>query len=185
MRRKLLAMISPRGRAFPGNEGAAAVELAIMVSLLALLVLGISDYGVLMGSSASLQGATRAGAEYAKVDATDTTGIKTQVCDHLGLILNSGSCSPVTPSAVQVCTCVDNTWPKTAVCPPPLTGVSPCSSVTNPYTGLADSRVLQYVNVTATQSFFPIVAVKNLGLLPPTTFGFPTTLTGTTATRTQ
>jgi Flp pilus assembly protein TadG len=185
MRRKHWAMVTGHGRSPLGVEGAAAVELAITVSLLAVLVLGVSDYGALMGTSASLQGATRAGAEYAKVDATDTTGIMTQVCGHLGLTLTSGSCSPVTPGAVQACTCVDDTWPKAAVCPPPLTGINPCSTVKNPYTGLTDTRVLQYVEVTATQSFSPMATVKKFGLLPSTTFGFPSTLTGTTVARTQ
>ena len=166
------------GRGFLGVEGAAAVELAITVSVLALLVLGVSDYGAMMGTSASLEGATRAGAEYAKVQATDTTGIQTQICKHLSLTLNSGSCSTVTPSASSICTCVDNTWPiGGTVCPPPLTGVNPCTTVTNPYTGLPDTRVLQYVRVGATQTYSLLV--------PYASFAPVSSLNAQTTTRSQ
>jgi len=177
MIRKHQAMVTRRGRGFLGVEGAAAVELAITASLLALLVLGVADYGALMGSSASLEGATRAGAEYAKVDSTDTTGIEAQVCGHLGLTLNSGSCSPVTPNASPVCTCVDGTWPNGAVCPPPLTGVNPCTTITNPYTNLIDTRVLQYVQVTATQTYSLLVPYASFTPVP--------SLTAQTTARTQ
>jgi hypothetical protein len=180
--RKHPAMVRRPGRGFLGVEGAAAVELAITVSLLALLVLGVADYGALMGSSASLEGATRAGAEYAKVDSTDTTGIETQLCGHLGLTLSSGSCSPVTPSASRICTCVDGTWPggpPPPACPPPLTGVNPCAAVHNPYlTGNPiDTRVLKYVQVGATQTYSL--------LLPYASFAPVSSLTAQTTTRTQ
>jgi Flp pilus assembly protein TadG len=170
------AMMQRDGRGSLGVEGAAAVELALTVSVLAILVLGVSDYGALMGSLASLEGATRTGAEYAKVNATDTTGIETQVCGHLGLTLNSGSCSPVTPTASPICTCVDNTWPNGAVCPPPLTGVNPCN-VTNPYTNLTDTRVLQYVQVGATRTYSLLV--------PYASFAPVTSLNAQTTTRAQ
>jgi Flp pilus assembly protein TadG len=175
MIRKHPAKARRRGRGFLGVEGAATVELAITASLLALLVLGVADYGALMGSSASLAGATRAGAEHAKVDATDTPGIETQVCGHLGLTLSS--CSPVTPGASPVCTCVDGTWPNGAVCPPLLTGVNPCTTVTNPYTNLTDTRVLQYIQVTAVQTYSLLFPYVRFAPVP--------SLTAQTTTRTQ
>src|SRR5260370_11113962 len=48
------------------NSGAAAVECAITAPLLVVLALGAADYGFLMTSAASLEGATRAVAEYAR-----------------------------------------------------------------------------------------------------------------------
>src|SRR5438309_10308460 len=48
------------------NSGAAAVELSFMLPVLLLLALGVSDYGVLTGSAASLESATRSVAEYAR-----------------------------------------------------------------------------------------------------------------------
>ena len=48
------------------NSGAAAVEFAITAPLLVVLALGAADYGALMTNAASLEGATRAVAEYAR-----------------------------------------------------------------------------------------------------------------------
>ena len=48
------------------HSGAAAVEFAITAPLLVVLVFGAADYGVLMTDAASVQGATRAVAEYAR-----------------------------------------------------------------------------------------------------------------------
>src|SRR4051812_16188164 len=48
------------------NTGAAAVEFAITAPFMVVLALGIADYGMLMNASASLEGATRALAEYAR-----------------------------------------------------------------------------------------------------------------------
>src|SRR5438067_5566299 len=46
--------------------GSAAVELATTAPVLVLVALGAADYGALMGNGASLEGATRAVAEYAR-----------------------------------------------------------------------------------------------------------------------
>ena len=149
-----------------GVEGAAAVELAITAPLLALLVLGIADYGALMGNSAALEGAARAGAEVAKANRSVTATQLTALS-----IFPTGA----TPTVVSVCTCADNTWPNGAVCPP--TSTNPCTTVTNPYTNLTDTRVLQYVKVTGTQTYSPLFSYSS--------FAFPSSLTAQTTTRTQ
>ena len=51
----------------------------------------------------------------------------------------------ITPGSSTSCTCIDGT---SVSC----TGGS-CASVTNPYTHAADSRILTYVTVTATQTY--------------------------------
>jgi Flp pilus assembly protein TadG len=149
-----------------------ALEFAIATSVLIPLVVGLVDYGMLMNTSASLRGATRAGAEYAKANWNNpsvtnvTTGTEQQVCGFLGLTLSNGSCSPVTPNVTTACTCDDNT----SVTPCPPTGTNPCAANTNP-------GVLLYVTVTATRSFSPILSWAS--------FAFPTTLAETTVIRTQ
>ena len=150
MKHKLARVARRRSRGVLGINGAAAVEFAITAPVLVVLVLGVADYGLLMGNSASLEGATRAGAELGKanpsVTATQLTALN---------LFPSG----VTPTVTAVCTCVDNTWPVGAACPPgPL--ATPCSGKTNPFiTGApADSRVFEYVQVAATQSISPIVS---------------------------
>src|SRR3954454_19228143 len=104
-----------RRRRDAGNSGAVAVEFAMTAPLLIVLVLGVADYGTLMNTSASLLGATRAGAEYVMANWNDplvanpTTGTEQQVCGFFGLTLSGSSCSPVTPSVSTVCTCANGT----------------------------------------------------------------------------
>jgi hypothetical protein len=150
MKRKSRPVARSGGRSFLGIDGAAAVEFAITVPVLVVLVLGVADYGFLMGTSASLEGATRAGAEVGKADPSVTAAQLTTLS-----LFPSG----VMPTVSSVCTCVDNTWPNGTACPPgPL--ATPCSGKTNPFiTGApADPRVFEYVQVAATQSVSPIVS---------------------------
>ena len=153
------------------DRGNIAVEFAIALPVLATLVLGIVDYGMLMYTAASLKGATRAGAEYARAYWNNpsvsnvATGTQQQVCSALGLTLTAGSCSPVTPSVSTSCTCADNT----SVTPCPPTG-NPCTAKTNP-------GVLLYVTVAAVESFSPIFSWAS--------FAFPSSVTASTIVRTQ
>jgi Flp pilus assembly protein TadG len=155
-------------RRFLGVDGAAAVELAIAAPVLVLLVLGVADYGVLTGDAASLESAARAGAEVAKGHPNFTTADLTS----LGLFP-----SAATPTVTSVCTCVDNTWSTGATCPPGPFAAPPCAGKPNPFTGMTDPRVFEYVQVTATQSFSPMVSYSSLG--------FPPSLTGRATIRTQ
>src|SRR5215472_6782086 len=135
------------------ERGAIAVEFAFAAPVLITLALGAADFGSLMNASASLRGATRAGAEYAKANWNNpsvtnvATGTQQKVCGFLGLTLATSTCSPVTvtPVVSTSCTCDDNT----SVSPCPPTGANPCAAQTNP-------SVLQYVTVTAQQTFNPI-----------------------------
>jgi Flp pilus assembly protein TadG len=170
MIKKLIALL--RGRREDRERGTTAVEFALATTILVPLVLGAADVGSLMNTSASLRGATRAGAEYAKANwnnpsvTTDpTTGTEQQVCGFLGLTLSSGSCSPVTRLDVTTsCTCDDGT------------SVTPCL----PSDGTvcpSPPGVLRYVTVTAQQSFNPILSWAS--------FVFPSSLTATTVVRIQ
>jgi Flp pilus assembly protein TadG len=172
MIKKLVALLHRRRNDW--NRGTLTVEFAFAAPILVVAVLGAADIGALMNTAASLRGATRAGAEYAKANwnnpsVTDpTTGTEQRVCGFLGLTLASGLCSPVTvtPGVSMSCTCDDNT----SVSPCPPTGVNPCAAQTNP-------GVLEYVTVTARQNFSPILSW--------TSFVFPSPLTATTVVRTQ
>jgi Flp pilus assembly protein TadG len=137
-----------RGLSFLGIDGAAAVEFAITAPILVVLVLGVADYGLLAADSAGLESATRAGAEVGKANPSVTAA-------QVTALFPSG----ITPTVTSVCTCIDNTWPTGAACPPgPL--ATPCAGKTNPFiTGTpVDPRVFEYVQVTATQSVSPIVS---------------------------
>src|SRR5215469_17131522 len=129
---KMIALLHRRGS--ESEKGTAAIEFALATPILVVLVLGTADFGMLMNTSASLRGAARAGAEYAKANwnnpsVTDpTTATEQQVCGFLGLTLSGSSCSPVTPSVETSCTCDDNS----SVTPCPPTGSNPCAANTNP-----------------------------------------------------
>ena len=153
------------------DKGSIAVEFAIGLPVLATLVLGKVDYGTLMYTAASLKGATRAGAEYAKAYWNNPSvsnvanGTQQQVCSALGLTLAGGTCSPVTPTVSTSCTCADNT------------SVTPCPPTSNPCTANSNSGVLLYVTVTATESFSPTLSWAS--------FAFPSSVTASTVVRTQ
>src|SRR6266446_2306070 len=138
------------------NSGAAAVELSFMMPVLVLLGLGAADYGVLMGSAASLKAATRSVAEYARnYPACVAGGLADSNCiagiNSLVTTLKSNntaiSSATFTPSSVQAnaanyCTCSDGS------------SVS-CSSTS---CALADPRVLQYIQIVANQTYTPLVS---------------------------
>jgi Flp pilus assembly protein TadG len=142
-----------------GNSGAAAVELAITAPFMIVLALGIADYGNLMNASASLEGATRAVAEFARnspqcaagglSSSSCITGINNLVST---LQTNNSSLSSATfaPSAAlstaaNYCTCTDGT-------------VISCSTGTCSVGNPPDTRVLQYIQITGTQNINPVVS---------------------------
>ena len=169
MIKKLIALLHRRG---DWERGTITIEFAFAAPILVVAVLGAADIGSLMNTSASLRGAARAGAEYARANwnnpsVTDpTTGTKQQVCGFLGLTWASNSCSPVTPGVATSCTCDDDT----AVTPCPPTSPTTCASQTN-------QGVLEYVTVTAQQNFNPILSWAS--------FVFPTQVQASTTVRTQ
>ena len=171
MIKKLIALLYRR-RPDNWDRGTLTVEFAFAAPILIVAVLGAADIGALMNTAASLRGATRAGAEYAKANWNNpsvtnvTTGTEQQVCGFLGLTLASGTCSPVTPGVTNSCTCDDNT----SVSPCPPTGTNPCAAQT-------PSGVIQYVTVTAQQNFNPILSWAS--------FVFPSPVLASTKVRTQ
>lgn len=80
------------------DRGAAAVELALVLPVLLLLVMGIVDFGIAYNRQISLSGGAREGARWLALHATDQAGAVTRT-------INAG---PVTPSLaasdVSLCT---------------------------------------------------------------------------------
>ena len=173
MIKKLLALLHRRRDDW--DKGTLTLEFAFAAPILTVAVLGAADIGSLMNNAASLRGATRAGAEYAKANWNNgtsvtnlTTATEQKVCGFLGLTLSSGTCSPVTPGVTTSCTCDDNT----SVSPCPPTSGNPCSA-SNPL----NKGVLEYVTVTAQQNFNPILSWAS--------FVFPSPVQASTKVRTQ
>jgi Flp pilus assembly protein TadG len=173
MIKKLIALLHGRGDNW--ERGTLAVEFAFAAPFMTILALGAADVGSLMNTSASLRGATRAGAEYAKANwnnpsvTNPTTGTEQRVCGFLGLTLSSGTCSPVTPGVTTSCTCADT--PPTSVTCPAATDPNPCAS------NAAGPQMLRYISVTAQQTFSPILSWAS--------FVFPSPLVATTVVRSQ
>jgi Flp pilus assembly protein TadG len=171
----------------PGAAGAAAVELALTAPLLAFLALGIVDYGAVMNSAASLEGATRAVAEYA-VNSSQclVVGLTSSSCisgiNSLVSTLQSNnsllsSATFNTPSAPlsttgNYCTCTTSSAPV-----PCSTSCSSGSCSSN-----SDPRVLQYIQVSATQNYAPQFTVTNFVYLGGFG-GLPTSLSAQTTLR--
>jgi Flp pilus assembly protein TadG len=169
-----------RRREGRGASGAAAVEFAITAPLLVLLALGAVDYGTVMGEGASLQGATRAVAEYVRNSSTCAAGgLSNSACYTTGTnsfistlksndtALSSASFTfpnVIAGAAGNYCTCTDGTAVNCS------TGTC---SVGNP----PDTRVLQYIRVNATLSVSPLVSYFSLG--------FPSTVKAQTTMRIQ
>ena len=158
------------------TAGTAAVEFAITAPLLVMLALGAADYGAIMNNGSSLEGATRAVAEYARdspycvgaglSDSNCVAGINSLV-STLKTNDTSLSSATFTPSATlstaaNYCTCTDGT-------------VVSCSNGTCNVNG--DTRVLQYIRITATQNVTPLVSYSK--------FTFPSSLNAQTTTRIQ
>jgi Flp pilus assembly protein TadG len=149
------------------------VEFAILVTLLLMLAVGAIDYGSMANQQAMLEAATRAGAEYARAnyanDAPAWTNTQNRVTGFAAFspALNAFSCGTTGDSCIEtVCTCTDNT---TVTCP--------SAGQPNPCAAKSDPTLVEYVSVTATQTFNPVV--------PWASLFFPASLSAGTLTRIQ
>jgi len=84
------------------ERGAAAVEFALLIPIISAVLLGLVNYGLAMFDKMELTSATRAGAQLALLDTSDTTAIKQAVVDSTNLSLTIAN---VTTS--QACECAD------------------------------------------------------------------------------
>jgi Flp pilus assembly protein TadG len=91
------------------DKGASLVEFAILMPFLLLLVLGIVEFGFLLGESNEIKHATREGARYAAVSNPDQTGdgnvtnadVVDVVCEALDLNGKTFAISIVAPSGTE------------------------------------------------------------------------------------
>src|SRR5262245_10310328 len=83
-----------------GRGGSAAVEAALIAPVLALLAVGVADFGAAVYRDMQVQNAAQAGATYAMRHAFDGTAIGNAV-------LNSGTVTGLTatPAPAQSCGC--------------------------------------------------------------------------------
>ena len=143
-------------RGYFGREGSVAAEIALVAPTVLLVAAGIADFGMLATKSAALEGATRIGAQYARLHPADAQGIQ-------NFIRRSMSFTPVLtfpPSFPQSCECDDGTS---------IACTDSCATV-----GRSDPNRV-FIKISASQAFTPLVPWP----------GIPQTLTATTEIRLQ
>lgn len=86
------------------RRGATAVEFALMVPVLSALFIGLASYGLATTRKMELESAARAGAQYALLDATNTSNIQQAVVDSTNAGITTSDVS-----VVQSCKCADGT----------------------------------------------------------------------------
>jgi len=86
------------------RRGAAAVEFAIMVPVIAAVLVGLADYGMAMFDKMELTSAARAGAQMALLDSSSSSVIKQVVVDSTDIGITT---SDVT--ITESCECADGT----------------------------------------------------------------------------
>jgi Flp pilus assembly protein TadG len=147
------------GRDFLGDDGGVAVELGLLAGLFLMpLMLGIFQYGLLLNATQALAAATRIGAEYARQNPNDTTGIQNAITNSMNY---GAGVLTFPPSFGQTtCYCDDGT---TITCP------NSCSNVGRP----SPNRV--FLTISANQTFTPFITLWTI----------PTTLKGVTDIRIQ
>jgi Flp pilus assembly protein TadG len=99
----------------PREEGAAAVEFALIVGVLAMLIFGMLQFGVAFFSLQNLRSAAREGARVGAVGGT-VTQVKQRVADA-----SLGSLPANSPAVTVQSTTNGSTWTTatTKACPPP------------------------------------------------------------------
>ncbi len=153
------------------RSGAAAVELALVLPLLAGIILPMADFGVGAYDKMRVQNAAAAGAQYALEHGFTSSSITTAVQDATSL----GSNVTLSPSPVEACYCTTSS----ALAPPPSDTTAPappctsgaCSDGSTPGT---------YVTVSTTYTYTPILNYSVAGI---TSIPSTITLTGAAVVR--
>ena len=120
------------------EKGSAAVEFAIGLPVLVMILVGIVDYAQVVGVATELHSAARAGAQYAIKYPNDVNGIQTAATNAVS------DPNMNTPTVTQFCTCGSSTAAATAWATCKL-GTQTCTGTTLRY----------YVTVSTSQTFTP------------------------------
>jgi hypothetical protein len=139
-----------------GRDGSVAAEVALLAPIILLITTGIIDFGLLAAKMASLAGATRIGAQYARFHPGDTIAIQNAMQNSMSFN------PPLTFPAVfpQSCQCDDGTS---------ISCISSCATAGRP----GPNRV--FIRIIANQMI----------TLPLSWQGLPTTLTSAMEIRVQ
>jgi len=145
-------------------SGAAAVEFALLVPVVLIVLTGVVDYGLAIFKKMELTSATRAGAQLAILEKSDTTAFTQTVLDAIEQAVVDATNLPITTANVtttEFCECSDGTSPN-----PVCNGTCNDSST--------NDRFFLTISVSYGHTYL-------IGYLP----GGDKTITGSTTVRTQ
>jgi Flp pilus assembly protein TadG len=143
------------------NHGAALVELALLLPVLMLLVVGAIDFGRAYFVYLEVVSAAHAGAEYGSLHPTDTTGMSTAATQSAPNVSNL-----TVPTAVYGCECSDGSS-YTASC----STVPTCTASAGP--PARASNVVYRVQVKTQAVYTPLMPWTGI----PSSFTFSNTAT--------
>jgi Flp pilus assembly protein TadG len=143
------------------NHGAAMVELALLLPVLMLILVGAIDYGRAYFVYLEVVNAAHAGAEYGSLNPTDTTGISDAATASAPNVSNL-----TVPTAVYGCECSDGTS-YSASC----STVPTCTASAGP--PARSTNVVYRVKVTTQAVYTPLMPWTGI----PSTFTFSNTAT--------
>jgi Flp pilus assembly protein TadG len=140
-------------------SGAAAVEFAIVLPLLALLLLGLVDYGVGFWEAMMVGNAARAGAYYAAVNGWASTGTTNDA--NIDAAVTNATQLSVTASSSYQCMCptasgTTITGLTAASGTPPACDDTNCTGVT------PNVPAGNYIQVNAQANYSPLIAFTGL-----------------------
>lgn len=137
-------------------DGSVAAEFALVAPVVILIAAGIADFGMLAARSAALVATTRIGAEFARADPLDTSGIQ----NSMQSAMSFAPALSFPASFPRSCECSDGS---------PIACSESCATVGR----ASPNRV--FISIGASQAFTPLVPWP----------GMPSTLTATTTVRLQ
>lgn len=142
-------------RNFNCNSGSAAVEFAVTLPILVLIMVGIFDYGAAVNKSTKLNNGARAAAQYALYYPKDTAGTSSGAA--LAAQNATNDTSMTVSSVTTVCNCIDSS-----------TGVISGTSTSCTGTCAAGSTLGHFLTVTTQESFTPTINVSRLPVIGST-----------------
>ncbi len=135
-------------RSFRHTDGNAAIEAALIAPVLAVMLVGIADFGMAVYRKMQVQHAAQAGAEYAMVHGFDSAAITSAVT---GATAFTGVAA--TPAPAQSCGCASGTTVTAAACGSTCAGGSAAGTYVTVSSHGAYTTILPYPGFPASLTF--------------------------------
>lgn len=134
--------------ALRNTSGVAAIEFAVMIPLLSLMVVSVSDIGLAVYRKMQVENAAQAGAQYAIVHGFDTSGISSAVTSAT----NSTSIT-ASPAPVQFCGCPTSKGLSSVSCGTVCTGGAQAGTYATVSAQATYHTLINYQIVAATYTY--------------------------------